>query len=239
MIFGRSEVGDREIETFLAKRDAFMKFRMVTGVKPRTPGHIGQLIKWCDENNEDIGDVKACGSHFDLDAPSLKAEIPDAKRIFLLVFLTVVIALLTAFMAIIAFVSPSMIQIKKSEHWYFVERDGARRVDFLNTEPKKILLLSECVSSQRASRTPYIGPEDKDVLCQLMDSSAAAYRDTTLQEQRWVLGGYSAILLFWTAAFFQLANQAGAARSMARRLKDRQKSHLGADRVQQATKLQY
>lgn len=83
IVQGKAQPGDRPLRLFLARRSTLMQFRTITGVRCRTIVQAHELLKWTQENNEEIGDVARCGNFFDLETPCLKDERPKKWQFWL------------------------------------------------------------------------------------------------------------------------------------------------------------
>lgn len=194
-----------------------MKFRLVTGLKLRTMPHVVRLLKWSDENGEDVGDVKACGPFFDLENLSIKSPLPGAKFEIVRSLLSGLAILWATFWIALAITAPAMFKIKQSDHWYFVEETGARRIKPFGAEAKP-LLIENCNAVSVIPSDAAIGRDDAEVLCKLMGKEAHAIREDALDAQHWMFGGLGFVGLLWSALFYRLGRQHDAAKAMTKRL---------------------
>jgi hypothetical protein len=91
-----------------------MQFRFTTGVRARTASQAHALIEWAKRNNEDMGDIAACGGYFDLERVSLKEELPH-KRHHVLKFALTMTLLLALFALGLAMLMPkAIVSLKES-----------------------------------------------------------------------------------------------------------------------------
>lgn len=79
LLHGSRQPEGRQMRTFYLERNALMKFRWITGVHARTHKRARALAAWCQENDEEISAVRACGRYFDLESPGLKAVDESAS----------------------------------------------------------------------------------------------------------------------------------------------------------------
>ena len=73
---GKSHKSKSALQVALDERDLLMEFRVRTGVKARTTKLAVAIQTWCDEHDEEIGDVGKCGSYFDLEKVEPKKPPP-------------------------------------------------------------------------------------------------------------------------------------------------------------------
>lgn len=182
LIFGKLDVSDPAIESFLAKRDAFMKFRLVTGLKPRTLEQAKALIAWCDEHKEDVGDVKACGHFFDVEKLQLSDRLLGKRAMLVtatLMFFFFLCAYVTGAAAVIL---PPAFKVNASGNWYWVDDERATQIDFFGADGLRVGKAS-CQSKSNSDEPV----NDAKVLCQLLDEDSAPARASALRGQRAVL----------------------------------------------------
>lgn len=213
LVFGRLDVSDQTIEDFLAKRDAFMKFRLVTGLKPRTLEQAKALITWCDENKEDVGDVKACGHYFDIEQLQLRDRLPGKQAMMVTAVLMFFLFSLTYMTGASAALLPPAFKVKASGNWYLVG-DGVARQPRPFSEPDLIRIDSSDCKSKSFGLIP---ESDATVLCQLMGAEAAAFRASSLNGQRFILGVLTFTALLLWAGLVLMRRQIRASKAMAAR----------------------
>lgn len=214
LIFGKLDVSDQAIESFLAKRDAFMKFRLVTGLKPRTLEQAKALIAWCDEHKEDVGDVKACGHFFDVERLQLRDRLPG--RWVTLSFAVLALVFFTVFYMSLAFAVflPAAFHVKATENWYLVDDGVAERPRLFGGSDVYRLELADC---KERSRAP-IPEADAAVLCQLMGKEAVAFRSTALSGQRFILSVIALVGAWLWIGLVLIQSQIKASKAMSVRL---------------------
>lgn len=183
LLFGKLDVSDQAIEGFLAKRDAFMKFRLVTGLKPRTLEQAKALIAWCDERKEDVGDVKACGHFFDVEKLQLSDKLLG-KRALVVTAVLMFFFFLCAYVAgAAAVVLPPAFKVNASGNWYWVDEDRASQIGFVWSDGLRVGKAS-CQTQDASDELV----SDAKVLCQLLDEDSAPARASALKGQRIILG---------------------------------------------------
>lgn len=182
LLFGKLDVSDQAIEGFLAKRDAFMKFRLVTGLKPRTLQQAKALIAWCDERMEDVGDVKACGHFFDVEKLQLRDRLPG-KRGMIVTAALMFFCFFGAYTAgSAALLLPPAFKVNASGNWYWVEDDGATQIGFFWSDGLRVGKVS-CQTKSTSDESV----NDAKVLCPLLEEDSAPARASALRGQRAVL----------------------------------------------------
>lgn len=193
LIFGKLDVSDQAIESFLANRDAFMKFKLVTGLKPRTLEQAKALIAWCDEHKEDVRDVKACGHFFDVEKLQLRDRLPG-KRGMLALAILVFLFFYTAYVAgALAVFYPSAFRVPESGNWYWVMSGKATLIDPTTFDESYV----DKATCRRELPTSGSGESELEVLCALIDDGSAHERASALASQRviFAMGGAVAFLL--------------------------------------------
>lgn len=114
LFHGKRDCKDAKTATFLDGQSALMQFRFTTGVRARTASQAHALIEWAKRNNEDMGDIAACGSFFDLEKVSLKDKLPQ-KRHHILKFALTMTLLLALFALCLAILMPkAIVSLKES-----------------------------------------------------------------------------------------------------------------------------
>ena len=131
--------------------------------------------------------------------------------------------LLASSFVTLALVAPAMLKVNKSERWYFVEENGARRIDFLHPDSRKILLSGGgCGPNSAAASEDSISQADARVLCELTGKPGQTIRANALADQRWLFGAFGAVGLFIAGLMFQVGLQHKAAKAMLNRIKARE-----------------
>lgn len=215
LIFGRLDVSDQAIEGFLANRDAFMKFRLVTGLKPRTLEQAKALIAWCDEHKEDVGDVKACGHFFDVEKLQLRDRLPRRRITVLFAVLAGVFFAVFYMSAACAVLLPPAFHVKATDTWYLVDDGVAERPRLFRGPDHARLDLADC----KAKSFGLIPEGDAAVLCQLMDKEADAFRASALRGQRFILVVVALVGIWFWGGLVLIQREIKASKAMSARLK--------------------
>lgn len=193
LVFGKLNVSDETVERFLANRDAFMKFRLVTGLKPRTLEQAKALIAWCEEHKEDVGDVKACGSYFDVEKLQLYKRLPGKLELMVITFFTVLLPFAVYGTASSAILLPPAFKVNASGNWYWVDGERALQVG-RNHSDRKRLSKANCQNTASSD----LLDSDAKALCPLLGEKGASERASALRGQQAILGSASLVLgVFW------------------------------------------
>lgn len=123
---GKGSKTQSELQRTLAERDSLMEFRVRTGVKARTTKLATTILKWCDEHDEEIGDVGKCGFYFDTEmvelkkAPLLWVQIP--------IYIVLVALLVINLFMVCALTAPRLWSIVPSSDkpWVMLGENDAR-----------------------------------------------------------------------------------------------------------------
>ena len=119
LFHGKRDCKDATTATFLDGQSALMQFRFTTGVRARTAGQAHALIEWAKRNNEDMGDIAACGGFFDLEKVGLKDDLPRNHH-HILKFAFTMALLLALFALCLAMLMPKAIVSLKASGASFV-----------------------------------------------------------------------------------------------------------------------
>lgn len=85
-VCGKDHGLDEQVRKFMERRTSLMAFRYISGVPMRTLERSQRLIKWLEDNDEDIGTIALVGEYFDREELQLKANLPSRKTLWLLLF---------------------------------------------------------------------------------------------------------------------------------------------------------
>lgn len=193
LLNGRREYKDSIIGQFLEDQTALMEFRFITGVRARTVEQTHAVIDWTRKNNEDIGDVAACGSYFDMEHIALKdKEKLPSKWHFLGNFALILMLLVGVICLVTGVVSDSVgLQMKKSGVFFMLTAEGA--------EPlwsKSSLSKAQCLKANLPPDNPF-SADDARIICEIFkDKSFTPYLKKSLKEQRIAIG-MSIFILSW------------------------------------------
>lgn len=214
---GRAEGSEAVVNDFLNCQSAVLQFRFMTGLPARTIQQVESLCEWMKKNNEDVGDVVACGRYFDLEKPGLKpaSELPGKwKLVGLVGTLAVVAAVL--FVGLVGMLSDrALLRFKASDTWFTMDRISA--IPLMHGAGFN---LDECRTIDTVMRAnPGFRRKDVELICKTASAGQVGpYIDTTVHSQRFMSAVaclYSLCILFAIVAGLR---QVVKAREMGRRL---------------------
>ena len=128
VIAGAKDCDVVSVKKVLDERAALMRFRFTTGIRARTLNQIDKLTAWCTKNDEDIGDIAACGKNFDIALPGVnpKAWVP-AKWHFAPISTLIAILFLATITSFAGATSDQpFLQFKRTGTWFTVDAIEAR-----------------------------------------------------------------------------------------------------------------
>lgn len=80
VLFGRRHAESSRMRAFYQQRAALMHFRWVSNIPVRTLREARSLVAWCQTNDEEVADVRACGDYFDRSKPGLRVAAKGVTR---------------------------------------------------------------------------------------------------------------------------------------------------------------
>ncbi|MDO9419235.1 MAG: DUF6216 family protein [Herminiimonas sp.] len=190
---GNKDCKDTTVGAFLDEQAALMEFRFITGVNVRTRKQAHAVIDWTRKNNEDIGDVAACGFYFDLERPALKEKEHLPRKGIL--FLGLICATFS-FSATVLFtfgitVDRALLQMKESGTYFFLSEEYAKPLF-----SKQGVSTSQCKDRSSLLEGSF-SPNDAQTICKLLgEEKLATYIKTTVKEQR-IAFGFVALIFAW------------------------------------------
>jgi hypothetical protein len=129
LFYGKKECEDASVRSFHAEQSALMQFRFTTGICARTLKHVHLLIGWSKKNEEDIGDIAACGEYFDIEKIELnKKALPLRWQNGFKAFLVLILLSVSLISAFCVSVDGAIIQIKASHKWLLLSTDLAKPI---------------------------------------------------------------------------------------------------------------
>jgi len=225
VVFGKVDVGDRDLSKFIETRNRLMKFRFFSGINFRTLAQAKRLSKWATENDEEVSDVRACGGYFNRELCQLnEKEVPGRSvQLGMLIGLCILLALLMFSSAGMA-TNRAIYKMKDSGVWFLF---SDKEVTKLFGDRHRIDL-DDCAKSTDvaadAARTPYTPIEYKAICKALSDPHVAAGIRETVGQQRVAFGTVSAVLLAAALSMYLTFRQMVAAFDMMLRLSRRRES---------------
>lgn len=218
LFHGSVECKDQKIGKFLDQQSALMEFRFKTGIPVRTKRHAEDLIIWAERNDEDMGNIAACGGYFDLERVTLKdeAQLPRKWMLLCIYLFSFVPLFLCCAMLVAMSVDRALLQIKASGTYFTVSKDYAKAV----VSGGKIAP-GQC-SGVEGFLVKGFSRDDARVVCNLFESKDfGSYIDGAVREQRVALAW--GVLLFGVMgfAFFKWLVRGVRSREMLKRLRKR------------------
>lgn len=215
LFHGKKECKEGPVRDFLDQQSALMQFRFTTGVPARTLKQTQALIEWAEKNNEDMGDVAACGGYFDLERIQLKEEDKLAKR-WTLIFLFVAAAMfgvVSVGSLIGTTYDKAILQMKQSRVYFTFSLEYARPIG-----SDKGLSREQCTSGETAISSEF-SPADASIICKLFkDKSLAPYVIKTVRDQRVAFAFIAVSFAWYFWGVFSLFLQGAKSREMFKRL---------------------
>lgn len=215
---GKSDCKDDQVKKLLDSQSALMQFRFLTGIHVRTLQHISRLNLWANTNNEDIGDIAACGQYFDLDEPKLKEDdkLPSFfSQVFLGIFVVALSVTLICFLGG-AITDRALLQLRSSGTFFTLNNEYAK--PFSSSSGFK---LNKCSDDHKmiSSSSGFSVPE-VDVICKVfLNNEVNEYVNSTVRFQRLFFSISSPFLAYFSLVLFSFLLQGVAAHNMKKRLK--------------------
>lgn len=214
---GKAECSEPIVNEFLNRQSAVLQFRFMTGLPARTIQQVESLCGWAKENNEDVGDVVACGRYFDLEKPGLKPvnELPGRWKLFSFAGTVMVLAaiLLGALAGILS--DRALLRFKSSDTWFTMDRVSA--IPLLQGAGFRLI---ECASIDTIMKTnPGFRRNDVELICATASAGQVGpYVDTTVDSQRFISAFVSLYSLCFLLTIATRLRHVVKAKEMGRRL---------------------
>jgi hypothetical protein len=223
LFVGKQRHGDSSIANFLDQRSALMRFRLATGIDARTVGHAKQLIKWCDDNDEEIGAIWKSGKYFDRQNVKIRddMEIPANWKQVTWLFGSIASVYATMLGVALMFGTGLLVTIKNdasSPHFALSAHQF-----WVPLRSSAVIKIGDCDGGDMAvGQKVHISPTEASMACSwLKDPSLPAYLDDGLRKQR-IAFSLPLMMLVWLFTYFTPKwISAGAAVAMRRRFTER------------------
>ncbi len=205
------------IKKFLDTQAGVLQFRFMTGLHVRTEKQIDSLVSWTKKNDEDMGEIAACGGHFNLELPGLKDEkfLPKEWFLFVLAMITSSLALLVLLSVGGVILDRAILQIKQSETWFTLDKVRAKPVsDQLGFK------LDTCsAGAEKIAPSSGFSVGDVEIICNAFSQSGTAeYVSSNLRVQRFLFGWSGLCIGYLCVLAFSSFGKGMAAKKMCRRL---------------------
>jgi hypothetical protein len=227
LLNGKRQIKDEQMNAFFETRGALMQFRFLTGLQLRTMLVVHRVIAWSKQEDVEVSEIKACGSHFDAETLAIdKKNLPRPGMLYLRLLAFGFFAFLTIIGTILASANKPLLQFKEGEkRWFFYSKDAT-----VTTLSKHFRFDVEDCKKNRAEIMDRSGwPQEDvqracDVLQQPIDEK---YINSSLSDQRWGFGVLSLYCLIFSWMFWQTFRQGYFARKLSRRLEKNNKRTNG------------
>jgi hypothetical protein len=193
LFHGKKECEEGPVRDFLEQQSALMQFRFTTGVPARTLKQTHALIEWAEKNNEDMGDVAACGSYFDLERVQLKEEDQLAKRwlLILLFAAAVTLAIVSVASLIGTTYDKAILQMKQSRVFFTLSVEYAKPIS------SDVGLSREQCTAEGTVISSGFSQADASIVCKLFkEKSLVPYVIKTVRDQQ-IVFAFTAITFAW------------------------------------------
>lgn len=191
-LFSRDNEGqDAVIGDFLDDQMSLMRLRFTTGVQVRTKGLAHKLIEWVRDNNEDIGNVAACGSYFDLENISLKDRLPKWWQLIFCGVLAYLLILFIIFLVLMSAVNGVGMQMKESGVFFTLSSEYAKP-----WRSKQGISRAQCLNNETLPANDF-SEADSKIICDIFkDEAFSPFLERSLLQQRIMLG-FSVPIFTW------------------------------------------
>ena len=192
---------DSMICKFLDEQITLMELRFASGAKVRTNEHAHQLIDWARKHNENINDIAACGSYFDLERVTLKeeSELPKPSHSFFRfagAYALTMVAIVFAFGVVW---NDALLRMKESGEFFVLSAEYAKPFG-----SKSGLSKTQCLSGETLPANDFSEGDAKIVCGIFEDESLVPYLKQTVIQQRFafgfgalVLSGFAWVMFIW------------------------------------------
>lgn len=220
LIYGKTVLDDQEISKFIENRNRLVTFRFFSGIPVRTLAQGKRLIQWSAVNDEEIGDIRACGDLFDLEACRLRVErIPS---LHLQLFQLIVLAGLAGAVTLAGcglLMDQALLRFKESRTWFWLTDATAVPLNGEGLVSKKT-----CLGDAQPPNPTSFSDNEVSVICKAFgEPDARAFIERTVAQQRALLAPIAATLFYWAWQCWILIRRGFFARNMRERISTRQK----------------
>ena len=128
LFHGKASGGAQDVRTYLDNHTSVLQLRFITNIKARTGRHASRLIKWAEENDENLSDAARCGPYFDIEIPALKEKSgqPRPWQVIVMGIIGAVLAgaALTSTVAILP--DRVLIRMNATDTWFLLGTKSAK-----------------------------------------------------------------------------------------------------------------
>lgn len=210
---GSGEITDNKLKDHIEEQTNLAAFRIFVGlpVNHLRDGHT--LMEWCRVREVDLGKLRMCGSHFDVETRRIKSSEGFLKWGGLLWGLGAVVMLVAGTASLMFISSPYvLLSVKSSGQRFLASEAMVRSVQF---PQGSTLTAKKCIDPQTAAAAMPFASEDTAVMCELL--AAPEYKNyvrENLSDQRFAL--FILGLTLWVGMY--LFAVAGVGCAIARKL---------------------
>lgn len=213
---GKDDFQDPDLKRFLDTRQKLLKFRFVTGIPARTWDKAKDIIAWGEDNGEELGDIAACGAHFDKE----RCELKGKRRGLLwqmagwLLLQVLFVVLLTALFALHR-IDRAVLSMKTSGTWIAASADQVKRIS-----GNEAVTAQDCKpDAGRVAARLSVTPDEAKAICNAFsDRKFPKFIEDNVAEQRGLAARGASFFLFLAALGLLGIRHAGAAIDMRQRL---------------------
>lgn len=208
LVVGDKEPTDLQTRAYVDEQSSLVAFRLFSGLPVRTLSEIGALRDWADARGFSLHELSGISRFFDLERRCIRLPYPRTYRLGngLAILLTSILLLLSVMLSAEASIN---IRLRASDQWYWVnsrEAQASRRNGPLwPGNPDQTLSRADCSHAEKAGAGGFAA-EDRQVLCELWQSSSAVMEPMVAQQQ-WGFRSLAAIVLVLLAWRVRRAEQ--------------------------------
>jgi hypothetical protein len=226
LVYGKADIADPIIKTFVDERADLMSFRFTSGLRGmRTIERARGLAAWLRANDEDVSAVSRSGRYFDLEDLRVRDDrFPSNSVRGAMAILATAAALLSLVPIVLSAGNGAFFRMTKSGTWFEARPSAARVVALPTWQQRPTLTAEACGGDQQAAaKATQFLLEDVGVVCKLInDPNTSQYLATSVTQQRIALASLAALLGLATYFLLLPVIRVDAARELAKRLKSKQ-----------------
>ncbi|QJD90243.1 hypothetical protein HH213_09130 [Duganella dendranthematis] len=209
----RSTTSLKSIKQFHEKRAALLHFRFTTGLSVRTHHQMDRVVCWTEEKDEDVGDIARCGGFFDLERLELREGVAKIKWWYELLpfFLALILGIAGLGAGALMVPGKALLQVTETKKNILLSESYVKPLN------GKGFRLAAC-STGLPENTGFTEREQRIICDAAKDRGMTETVTQSVEEQRWVLGFFSAFLLFSVIPFWTFFREMASARAMHARL---------------------
>lgn len=194
LVFGKRELGNDAIDSYLKQLDQLMQFRTITRLKQvETCQQAECVIRWIQRSNVDGDAVAAAGVYFRVTPPGLVDKVPGAGVQFFLSLGAGLFLLLAIAIVALGLATPPVFRVIQTDNDYAVAKQGTYAYSFPGSKAKRFTF-EQCSSpTQIASNVGY-PRHDVEVLCRLLQDTHELEQAHTAQQAVSIFGAGWALL---------------------------------------------